>query len=84
MAVIGDGELKEEYISILKQDNTLDNVIFLGYISTNELADYYSACDIFLMPSEKNPPDGLNTVVPEAMACGRPIIAHPTWEVMIW
>jgi glycosyltransferase involved in cell wall biosynthesis len=27
------------------------------------------------MPSEKNPPDGLNTVVPEAMACGRPIVA---------
>jgi len=75
LAVIGDGELKEEYISILKKDNTLDNVIFLGYTSTDELADYYSACDIFLMPSEKNPPDGLNTVVPEAMACGRPIVA---------
>jgi glycosyltransferase involved in cell wall biosynthesis len=75
LAVIGDGELKEEYISILMKDNTLDKVIFLGYVNTNELADYYSACDIFLMPSEKNPPDGLNTVVPEAMACGRPIVA---------
>jgi Glycosyltransferase len=27
------------------------------------------------MPSEKKPADGLNTVVPEAMACGRPIVA---------
>lgn len=75
LAVIGDGDLRKEYVSILRQDNTLDNVIFLGYVSTGELADYYSACDIFLMPSEKNPPDGLNTVVPEAMACGRPVVA---------
>jgi glycosyltransferase involved in cell wall biosynthesis len=75
LAVVGDGNLKNEYVEILKQDNTTGHVIFVGYIATNELIDYYSACDIFLMPSEKNPPDGLNTVVPEAMACGRPIIA---------
>ncbi|KUG22057.1 glycosyltransferase [hydrocarbon metagenome] len=75
LAVIGDGDLKNEYVEILKQDKTSGHVIFIGYIAANELADYYSACDIFLMPSEKNPPDGLNTVVPEAMACGRPIVA---------
>ena len=75
LAVIGDGQLKNEYISILKKDHTLDNVIFLGYVNNDELAGYYSACDIFLMPSEKKPADGLNTVVPEAMACGRPIVA---------
>jgi glycosyltransferase involved in cell wall biosynthesis len=62
-------------MAILSQDRTSGHVLFIGYVAANELIDYYSACDIFLMPSEKNPPDGLNTVVPEAMACGRPIVA---------
>lgn len=75
LAVVGDGDLKSEYVDILKRDKTSGHAIFIGYINANELIDYYSACDIFLMPSEKNPPDGLNTVVPEAMACGRPIVA---------
>ena len=75
LAIIGDGPLRNEYVSILNENGSLDSAIFLGYVNTNELVDYYSACDIFLMPSEKNPPDGLNTVVPEAMACGRPIVA---------
>jgi glycosyltransferase involved in cell wall biosynthesis len=75
LAVIGDGKLKDEYMAILSQDRTSGHVLFIGYVAANELIDYYSACDIFLMPSEKNPPDGLNTVVPEAMACGRPIVA---------
>jgi len=75
LAVVGDGDLKNEYDEILNKDKTSGHVIFVGYITANELIDYYSACDIFLMPSEKNPPDGLNTVVPEAMACGKPIIA---------
>jgi len=75
LAIIGDGDLKDEYVSILKKDGTLEHAIFVGRISTHELIDYYSASDIFLMPSEKIPADGLNTVVPEAMACGRPVVA---------
>ncbi|MGA2782082.1 MAG: glycosyltransferase [Smithella sp.] len=75
LAIIGDGEMKSQYESILKQDHTTDHALFMGYVNKDELMDYYSACDIFLMPSEKKPADGLNTVVPEAMACGRPIIA---------
>ncbi|KFO66402.1 hypothetical protein ER57_17695 [Smithella sp. SCADC] len=75
LVVIGDGKLKDEYMAILSQDRTSGHVLFIGHVAANELIDYYSACDIFLMPSEKNPPDGLNTVVPEAMACGRPIVA---------
>jgi glycosyltransferase involved in cell wall biosynthesis len=75
LVIIGDGEMKSQYESILKQDHTTDYALFMGYVNKDELMDYYSACDIFLMPSEKKPADGLNTVVPEAMACGRPIVA---------
>ena len=75
LVIIGDGDLKSEYVSILRKDETFDHAIFMGYVEADQLIDYYSACDIFLMPSEKIPADGLNTVVPEAMACARPIVA---------
>lgn len=75
MVVVGDGQLKNEYVDILRKDHTESYVRFIGEIPTQHLSKYYSACDIFLMPSQRLPSDGLNVVVPEAMACGRPIVA---------
>ena len=75
LVVVGDGPLKDEYVSMLKHDSTESYVHFVGEIPTRDLSKYYSACDIFLMPSQKLPADGLNVVVPEAMACGRPVVA---------
>jgi len=75
MVVVGDGPLKDEYLRIVREDRTEPFVRFIGEISVQELSGYYSASDIFLMPSRKLPADGLNVVVPEAMACARPVIA---------
>jgi glycosyltransferase involved in cell wall biosynthesis len=75
MVVVGDGPLKDEYLDILREDHTESCVTFMGEIPLHELGKYYSACDIFLMPSRRLPSDGLNVVVPEAMACGRPVVA---------
>jgi glycosyltransferase involved in cell wall biosynthesis len=75
LVVVGDGPLRSEYDSILRKDGTAAAVTFVGEIPTQDLGSYYSACDIFLMPSRRLPSDGLNVVVPEAMACGRPVIA---------
>ncbi|MFB3886347.1 MAG: glycosyltransferase family 4 protein [Thermodesulfobacteriota bacterium] len=75
LAVIGKGVLMEEYLGILRRDGTQAHAYFLGEVEPRELSRYYSACDIFLMPSERFPSDGLNVVVPEAMACGRPVVA---------
>ena len=75
LVVVGDGPLKSEYLAILEKDRTGSYVKFVGEIPTYELRNYYSACDIFLMPSRRLPSDGLNVVVPEAMACGRAIVA---------
>jgi glycosyltransferase involved in cell wall biosynthesis len=75
MVVVGDGPLQDEYSAILEQDGTGSHVSFVGTIPTHDLYKYYSACDIFLMPSRRLPSHGLNVVVPEAMACGRPIVA---------
>ena len=75
LLVVGDGPLKGEYLSILRKNHTEPFVIFAGEVPTQALVQYYSACDIFLMPSQRLPSDGLNVVVPEAMACGRAIVA---------
>lgn len=75
LVVVGDGPLSSEYHAILEEDGMQPYVRFIGEIPPAELRKYYSACDIFLMPSRRLPSDGLNVVVPEAMACGRAIVA---------
>jgi glycosyltransferase involved in cell wall biosynthesis len=75
LIVVGDGPLKSEYEDILRNDHSEAYVEFIGEIPPQELSKYYSACDIFLMPSRRLPSDGLNVVVPEAMACRRAVVA---------
>lgn len=75
--VVGDGPEAERYRAILKANACSAQVKFLGTLPVQELYSLYSAADIFLMPSQRLPSDGLNVVVPEAMATGRPVIA--TW-----
>jgi glycosyltransferase involved in cell wall biosynthesis len=73
--IIGSGLLESEYRALMKEVGVEDMTTLLGEVLPGELKDYYSACDIFLMPSERLPSDGLNVVVVEAMACARPIVA---------
>lgn len=73
--LIGSGLLEGEYRALMKDAGVEDTTTLLGEVLPSELQDYYSACDIFLMPSERLPSDGLNVVVVEAMACARPIVA---------
>jgi glycosyltransferase involved in cell wall biosynthesis len=75
LVVVGNGALRNEYDEILRRDHTESFVTFIGEIPVQDLRKYYSACDLFLMPSRRLPSDGLNVVVVEAMACGRAIVA---------
>jgi len=49
-----------------------DKVIFTGSIPHDALALYYSAADVFVLPSHY---ESLGFVVIEAMACGTPVVA---------
>ncbi len=73
--IIGSGILKRNYLDEIKKAELTEHVIILGEVLPEKLKEYYSACDILLMPSEREPSDGLNVVVVEAMSCGRPIVA---------
>lgn len=56
----------------------IDRVEFPGEVAHDELAAYYAAADVFVMPSVQDAAgniDGLPNVVLEAMASGRAIVA---------
>lgn len=69
--IIGDGPLKEELESYIN-DNNLSNIIFAGFVNYVDLPIYYKASDIFIIPTLQ---DNWSLVVPEAMACGLPIMS---------
>lgn len=75
LLIIGSGVLEPEYRRLISEGGVGSRISLPGEVKPAQLKDYYSACDILLMPSERYPSDGLNVVVAEAMACGRPIVA---------
>lgn len=60
----------EDYLQIQK-DNHLENVKFIGFIKPDELAVYYDAADVFILPTRE---DIWGLVVNEAMAHALPVI----------
>jgi len=63
--IVGIGELAEELISAAKESGV--NLILVGY--KNNIKDYLSAADYFIMPSFR---EGLSMSLMEAMAIGLP------------
>ncbi|MDU0199518.1 glycosyltransferase family 4 protein [Paenibacillus sp. MAH-36] len=71
----GKGPLKTELESRIVEYGLQSSVRLLGYIPDSELADYYQAADLFVVPSQALEGFGLITV--EAMAAGVPVMATP-------
>lgn len=67
--IIG-GKATPEYLEIVK-DRGLINIYFLDFITTETLNKYYTAGDIFVLPTQS---DVWGLVINEAMAKGLPII----------
>lgn len=61
----------EEYLSV-RDKFGLKNVHFEGYKQKNELAKYYKAADLFVLPTRE---DIWGLVIQEAMAYGLPVIS---------
>jgi glycosyltransferase involved in cell wall biosynthesis len=71
--LIGEGELKSEYIKIANSLGIRNKVIFPGYVDDMLLVKHYRAADIFVVPSISSA-EAQGIVLIEAMACGTPII----------
>jgi glycosyltransferase involved in cell wall biosynthesis len=70
LVIIGDGSMARELEERARAMN-LKKAVFAGSIDYDSIATYYAAADVFVMPTLE---DNWSLVVPEAMACGLPIL----------
>lgn len=70
--IVGTGPLKISLEKKIKDHNLDDIVRLVGWVPHNELPLWINASDVFVLPSLN---EGLPTVIPEVMACGRPTVA---------
>ncbi|MBC7085023.1 MAG: glycosyltransferase [Methanomethylovorans sp.] len=64
LLTVGEKNLIDEF-------NEKYEIVDLGWIEESQLAVFYNACDIFLMPSTA---EAFGLMAIEAMACGKPVI----------
>lgn len=64
------GEPTEEYLN-MQRSLSLTNVHFVGFKTKSELAEYYAAADLFVLPTRG---DVWGLVINEAMAYGLPVV----------
>lgn len=67
LIVIGKGILLD---SLKEKYNKYESVKIIGGINYDEIHKYYAICDVFIMPTLE---DNWCLVIPEAMACGKPV-----------
>jgi 2-polyprenyl-3-methyl-5-hydroxy-6-metoxy-1,4-benzoquinol methylase len=78
VVVGGSGPTEPELKDLVKQNKLEDVVEFPGQIEWNQVPEFLSASDIFVLPSQRDKAgnvDGLPTVLLEAMSCGLACIA---------
>ena len=75
LIIVGSGDrLRKKYEKEIKEKN-IEDVVFTGYVSDEDLIRYYRLADIFCAPATGKESFGI--VLLEAMAAGKPVIASP-------
>lgn len=72
LLVVGEGPEQEALLEHARALKVADAVRFTGYVANDDVAPYYRAADVFVLPSEF---DNSPNVVLEAMSCGLPVVA---------
>ncbi len=74
LLIVGEGDLKESYESMVDSFGLNNKIIFAGYVSDKELPRYYNLADLVVLPSTDKS-EAFGIVLIEAMASGKPVIA---------
>ena len=74
LVIAGDGELEFELKKLTEELGIAHKVEFVGALPSKELAAYYHACDVFVLPSVESS-EAYGLVQLEAHACGKPVIS---------
>jgi glycosyltransferase involved in cell wall biosynthesis len=69
--IVGKGNDRDRIQQLIAQFNLQDCVTLTGFVSEEQLCDYYNLCDVFAMPSKC---EGFGIVYLEALACGKPCL----------
>jgi phosphatidylinositol alpha-1,6-mannosyltransferase len=74
--MVGTGEELNSLIILAQALGVQDSVVFAGSVPDQELAAYYAACDVFIMPNRQIGDDieGFGIAYLEAGAAGKPVI----------
>lgn len=73
LLLAGDGKLKEEYETYIRENNLQEKVKLLGFVTDKRQKElFYRICDIFILPSIRTEAFGI--VQLEAMKQGKPVI----------
>ncbi len=72
IVIIGEGPKEKEIKKLVDDLNLSNDILFLNHVPYSELPSYYSAADVFVLPSDSGEAFGLVAI--EAMACGIPVI----------
>ncbi|OQY46049.1 MAG: hypothetical protein B6242_08810 [Anaerolineaceae bacterium 4572_78] len=73
LLIVGEGDLKPDYIALADKLGVLSKVVFVGQIPNPGLPPYYNIADMVILPSSFLESFGM--VLIEGMACGKPVIA---------
>jgi glycosyltransferase involved in cell wall biosynthesis len=71
LIIIGSGPLRQTLQNKVTRLGLTNKVTFLGGKSHDEIPIWINSSDIFVLPSRN---EGFPTVIPEAMACGKPVV----------
>ena len=83
--IVGDGPYRNKLEDLVTRHKLQDIVIFVGSVSDDDKAAYYSVADLFVMPNRELPDgdvEGFGIVYLEANAHGKPVIAGKSGGVL--
>lgn len=69
--IVGEGPARKELEEKVRKNGLEDYFIFTGFVSDEELADYYKSADVFVFPSTY---ETQGIVAFEAMSAGLPVV----------
>jgi phosphatidylinositol alpha-1,6-mannosyltransferase len=76
-AIIGDGEEKQNLLSIIDHLSIQNHVQFMSNVSDEKMIHCYQQCTLFILPNRTVDKDieGFGMVLAEAQSCGKAVLA---------